>query len=176
MSYSLPDERIVRVRYAEGKHSVRLQKTYLPNSFSRANCIKYSRPTTSSYFTTSALVMTTLLSSLLRLPSIASSSRSIHSISTRSIPSPVVVRGLYELPRGLQLTGIVVEAGKMKQTSTVSVASRVTDHKTLKVISRSSVFFSPFLPCLSSPCYSVTSSVKYWEADDRIEYSGVYNE
>lgn len=39
----------------------------------------------------------------------------------------------YELPKGLVLRGIVTSAGKMAQTSTVTVERRVTDHKTLKV-------------------------------------------
>lgn len=42
----------------------------------------------------------------------------------------------YTLPKGLVLRGIVTSAGKMAQTSTVTVERRVTDHKTLKVRTR----------------------------------------
>ena len=60
------------------------------------------------------------------------SSRSLSSSSSRlaELPPPA---SPYTLPKGLELVGKVISHGKMKQTITVSVERRMTDHKTLKV-------------------------------------------
>ncbi|GAA5943116.1 hypothetical protein JCM10213_006216 [Rhodosporidiobolus nylandii] len=42
----------------------------------------------------------------------------------------------YTLPKGLELKGQVISVGKMKNTITVSVERRMTDHKTLKEFSK----------------------------------------
>lgn len=47
-----------------------------------------------------------------------------------ALPKPA---SKYTLPRGLELKGTVVAAGRMAQTVSVEVERRMTDHKTLKV-------------------------------------------
>ncbi|GAA5905398.1 mitochondrial 37S ribosomal protein uS17m MRPS17 [Sporobolomyces salmoneus] len=46
----------------------------------------------------------------------------------------------WTLPKGLELVGNVVKHGKMKQTITVSVERRMTDHKTLKEFKKHSTY------------------------------------
>ncbi|BGP54523.1 hypothetical protein JCM8202_001605 [Rhodotorula sphaerocarpa] len=54
-----------------------------------------------------------------------------------ALPKPA---SKYTLPRGLELKGTVVAAGRMAQTVSVEVERRMTDHKTLKEFSRHTKF------------------------------------
>lgn len=70
--------------------------------------------------------------------------RSLQTRLSSSIPSsPPLARPKYLLPNGLVMTGIVTSAGKMSQTTTVTVEHRKTHPKTLKV--SAPVHLPPFL-------------------------------
>ncbi|GAA5960539.1 hypothetical protein JCM3765_003671 [Sporobolomyces pararoseus] len=62
---------------------------------------------------------------------------STSSSSLATLPPPA---SPYTLPKGLELVGKVISHGKMKQTITVSVERKMTDHKTLKEFKKHSKY------------------------------------
>ena len=96
-----------------------------------------SRSAHSPHPTTPATLMTTRMNRLLSpralshlLPSQPLLVRLSSSLPPAATP---LVRPTYTLPNGLVMTGIVTQAGKMSQTTTVTVEHRKTHPKTLKV-------------------------------------------
>ncbi|GAA6009534.1 hypothetical protein JCM11491_003593 [Sporobolomyces phaffii] len=65
--------------------------------------------------------------------------RALSTTSSRlaTLPPPA---SPWTLPKGLELVGKVTSHGKMKQTITVSVERRMTDHKTLKEFKKHSKY------------------------------------
>ncbi|GAA5929017.1 mitochondrial 37S ribosomal protein uS17m MRPS17 [Sporobolomyces koalae] len=76
--------------------------------------------------------------------------RSLSTTSSRfaQLPPPA---SQYTLPKGLELVGKVINHGKIKQTITVSVERRMTDHKTLKEFKKHSKYLvhDPEQHCVS---------------------------